>query len=150
MCEFDFFTFLEQIPSIKYLCNRLDCLNIGIDTTNLHLIKSNRQIWNQPLWICGLEVPLKICCHFFAFQRLSNRFIFGKRHDNALNLFNLNGVRRIEGMRKVLIGVPENVYLLKKWKAKNVNYDLVEITRLETIRAHFIFKQTKWHLNLNE
>lgn len=53
---------------------------------------------------------------------------------NALNLFKLNKVRRTGGMhRKVLIGAPENVYLAAKWKTIIINYDLVEINRLETI-----------------
>lgn len=38
---------------------------------------------------------------------------------------------------KVRIGLSEKPYLRTKWNQKNAIYDLVEITRKETIREHF-------------
>lgn len=50
--------------------------------------------------------------------------------DNALNVFNLNEVRQIGEMKR-------QIKIATKLKAKNVNYDLIEISRTETIREQF-------------
>ena len=59
---------------------------------------------------------------------------------DALNVSNLNQVRRTGGMqRKIQIGVNQEQYLATKWKENNGNGDLVEITRAETIHKYFHF-----------
>lgn len=57
-----------------------------------------------------------------------------------LNLFDLNRVRRMGGMkRKVRIGIQEEQYLPTKWKENNVKYDFVELDRIGAISKHFKF-----------
>lgn len=58
--------------------------------------------------------------------------------DDTLNLFHFNQMRQMGGSkRKVRIGLYENMYLATKWNAINVDYDLVEVTRAETIFKQF-------------
>lgn len=67
-------------------------------------------------------------------------------HSNAPNLCDLNEGCKMGGTKqKVKIGVPEDVYLAMKWRTRNVDYDLVEITRMETMREHFAYLEIHFH-----
>ena len=58
--------------------------------------------------------------------------------ENTLNLSHLNQTRKSSGSyRKVRVGVYEEQYLTTMWKMKNMKFDLIEITRTETIRKYF-------------
>lgn len=58
-----------------------------------------------------------------------------------LDLFELNCARQKSDVKhKIRIGLYEKEYLATKWMAKNESYDLVDITRAETIREYFVYK----------
>lgn len=125
---------MSQLTQLKelYLWS-LDC-DVSLETMALNLGNLER------LRIDGTVSQL------MSFLRHSKRLkfvIFGDKNGffYALNLYNLNEARRISGMkRKVRIGVYEDKYLATKWKEKNVNYDLVEISRKETMRKYFHYE----------
>lgn len=103
----------------------------GLEAIAKNLINLER------LWIWG---TVDCLLPFFRCSKKLGMVINNNNSKSALNLFNLNELRQMGGMHsKILIGVSEDIYLETKWKAKNVNYNLVEITRAETIREHFVF-----------
>lgn len=114
-------------------------LHLTIDGTDLETIAMNL-INLERLWIGGAVDHLKI---FLRYSKTLKMVIFDDCNNpgDALNLFTLNQERKMAGsQRKVRIGVFESKYLATKSMAKNVNYDLVEIIRAETIREHFVYK----------
>lgn len=82
---------------------------------------------------------------FLRYSKQSNIVLFSERYrqldpEFALNLYKLNEARRMSGTpRKVKLGWFEHAYLATKWMAKNVNSDLVEISRLEPVLNQFSF-----------
>lgn len=59
---------------------------------------------------------------------------------DALNLLHLNDKRQMSGMtQKVIIGVCEHTYVATKYMAIKMEYELVEIVRMEKIREQFAF-----------
>lgn len=125
---------MSQLTQLKelYLWS-LDC-DVSLETMALNLVNLER------LRIDGTVSQLM---SFLRHSKCLKFVIFGDKNCffYALNLYNLNEARRISGMkRKVRIGVYEDKYLATKWKEKNVNYDLVEISRKETMRKYFHYE----------
>lgn len=99
----------------------------------------------ERLWIYGTVDQLS---PFLRNSKALKMAIFCEYNDDSfcvpLNLFKLNKVRRMSGsQRKVSIGLYEKGYVATKWMTKNVNYELVEITRQETIRERFEYSNKK-------
>lgn len=75
-------------------------------------------------------------------KKLKFVLYFDEEDSKALDLQDLNRLRQKNGMEnKVTIGVcHEWSYLATKWIARNVNYDLVEITLSHALRKYFHYK----------
>lgn len=131
LCTFKFHQNICHLTGLKELHLRkldrqTDLETIAINVRNL-----------ERLWIEGSVYQ------FTSFLRNSNTLKLAILDDNnaALNLFHLNRVRQMGGIQqKVRIGVFEWQYLATKWTEQYGNYELIEITRAETIREHFDYR----------
>lgn len=154
--DFDFEAFINEMISISglkvlvidrfttNLCQLTQLKELQLfdldDTTDLTTIALNL-INLERLWMVGtVNQLIPFLCHSKKLKKviLDDR----KTRSDALNLLDLNQMRQKGEMhRKVQIGAFEDLYLETKWKSMNVTYDLIEITRAETIHEHFYYVQ---------
>lgn len=70
---------------------------------------------------------------FVRQSRNLNEITITHLEENALDLSSLNNERKkLNGVRKVMIYVSEDVYLATKWTTKDFNLDLIEMERIDS------------------
>lgn len=121
---------LTQLKELHF--KLVDDENIDLEPVAKNLINLER------LWIdCTVDQFLPFLRHS---KNLKVAIFEGTGYNSALDLHNLNEERQLGGAKqKVKIGAYENIYLATKWKTINVDYDLVEICRTETLREQFVY-----------
>lgn len=122
-----------------HLLTQLKELQFGLldDTIDLKPVAENLKNLER-LWIdCTIDQLLPFLRHSKKLKMVI--FKDGTRCGDALNVHKLSEVRDESGAKqKVKIGVCEDIYLATKWKTTCVCCDLIEITRIETIREQFL------------
>lgn len=122
-----------------HLLTQLKELHFKSDDDEIDLEKVAKNLVNlERLWIdCTVKQFLPFLRHS---KKLKVAIFNDTEDDSALNLHNLNEIRQLGGAKqRVKIGAAENIYLATKWKTMNANYDLVEISRKETLREQFAY-----------
>lgn len=107
---------------IRELCIRYSSPGLKMEATARNIMNLERLYLFDPT-----------CEQILSFIRHSAKLVVlkvGSRFGQDINLLSWNKEReKLSGARKVIIYVPENVYLATKWATKKIEYDLVKLKR---------------------
>lgn len=141
------FNALEMLCTYRF--NGLACHTIQLKELHLRSVESEIDLNNlamnlkqlERLWIQGTDE--QIILPFLRYSRTLKVAIVRFSDAQQINLLAMNRERdKLDRPSKVLIGVPENIYLNTKRLGKNRHLSLVEITREESVHEKFEYIST--------